>query len=1348
MQRLTLLVFGIAIIWLGARLVGGAESLTPYLLRDTLLLAAGGSLIFALNAGGWQPSPVFRRLRGLPRPGRLLLLTGLLVTLGSSLALLAAGTPLPGLPASTEPPSLAVNTAASGLAGVVGLGAVIAWWLGLLLQLGGAWWPGPTVDYAQPPVRWGRDAAGNIVPLATGEAGSRTRRTLDQALGRRTMLGALLLILLLAAALRFWNLADLPPGCIDQECAAALRVAEGFSPPGPPGELALLAWLASLLQPFTASGVLSLRLAGALIGWLTLLPLAGALHRLVQGPAALTALALLAINPWHIWSSRSSDPWIATALLAAVTLWLGLEALARNHVRWWLPWGIAAGFLVIQAPALWQGIGLWVAATGGSGLLWSWRRRGHVGESDLWQWPLVGLLAASATALPAIAAQWSAGGLPDGSPATFARLAATLTTLAGALLRPELSTLGPLVAGGLLNALVVALVVGGGGALLGYLRRPQAVTVLVGAAALLLAAATLVTAPLDAAALDAAITPPASALLAVLPLLFALLSVALDRLLAALVAAWGPPLVPAARLVTVAALALLLVAGRGAATLMFGLDAISSGGTVEIDMARYVGAQLRAAQVPPSPATFIVPPDVLAHPSVQLLAGSALAAGQLQALELGRTLPYTGAPGGDVVYLLPVLDTDLIDLLRQLYPSGEAATELDAEGTRALFNRFTVRAADLAAAQTLQMTITPTDRAANQVAGPTADPAGLGEPVAVAAMDFAWSAAPPHPLPFLAEWYGSLVVPQAGAYRLAVDSTGPESTFTLLLNDVLLLDSSLGLREQQQVLPRGIHRLHMIYRSGNEPGDLRVSLQPPDDVEQVLGAPLVHSPPLSDQGLYGDYFANERFEGAPAATHKDPVLGLDPGLPRPYSVRWYGLLGAPRAGEYLLGADAGGAVQLVVDGQTVADNRATLPGAAGRDAAEDAEATTYTEGLIYLTAGWHPFEVRFVAADTLPPPADGAGSAGAEAALSPPDNAAPAWNAPPVLPSAGARIAPGAIRLLWQPPGSDAGTLSPRYLLSTYDMVGPADVPLPPVPPISDPMLGDDAFALTRASTLWQPHLRIPPTDLPPLPLERLWQVGGVCGPAPEQLNLPHGLAFSPAGDRLYVADTGNRRVLVYSIDGVLLNVISSEELQEPVDTAVGPDGAVLVLDALAQQIFRVEADGSLAAIPLQSSFYRPRGLAVDAGGNLAVADTGGGRVAIIAPSGEQAGEFGGQGSLLGRGQPVDALAAEGALWAISAEDGRLWNLSVDGSLTAVQPTGTIDGPQLAQLADGRILATDPARGSFTLFAPSGEPLGQFAYTGELITPTGIAATRIGDGNIIAVADTRACTLTLWRLAQ
>ncbi len=433
----------------------------PYLLRDALLLSVLGGLIFALNAQGWQAPPVFRRLRGLPRPGQMLLLTGLIVALAGGAGL------------------------AAGLAGIGGLAATIAWWLGLVLQIVGAWWPGPTVDYAQPQVRWSRDAAGNFVPLAAGvgEDSAAARRALGLQMGRRAWLAWLLVILIAAAFLRFWNLDQLPPGCINQECDAALHLTTGLLEDGPPGSLSswksglleagLAGGLAELFVRATGAGVLSLRLAAATLAWLTVLVLAGALQRLVGRPAALLGTALLAISPWHIWASRSSDPWIAAALLAAVTLWLALEALAHTHARWWVAWGIAAGLLAVQAPQLWPGIAVWVAVTGGLGLAQGWRRRRHVGESDLWLWSLAGLGAALGAGLPAVIGAMSSAAVP---PPAGDTLAANLTDLAGTLLRPEVSIIGPFVGAGLVNGLVMALAVVGCGALLRHLRQPQAGT--------------------------------------------------------------------------------------------------------------------------------------------------------------------------------------------------------------------------------------------------------------------------------------------------------------------------------------------------------------------------------------------------------------------------------------------------------------------------------------------------------------------------------------------------------------------------------------------------------------------------------------------------------------------------------------------------------------------------------------------------------------------------------------------------------------------------------------------------------------------------------------------------------
>jgi sugar lactone lactonase YvrE len=233
----------------------------------------------------------------------------------------------------------------------------------------------------------------------------------------------------------------------------------------------------------------------------------------------------------------------------------------------------------------------------------------------------------------------------------------------------------------------------------------------------------------------------------------------------------------------------------------------------------------------------------------------------------------------------------------------------------------------------------------------------------------------------------------------------------------------------------------------------------------------------------------------------------------------------------------------------------------------------------------------------------------------------------------------------------------------------------------------------------------------------------------------------------VFVEDTANRRIAIFRLDGVQDSLIQSDLFQEPFDVELAPDGALHILDALAQQVFRVEMEsGAVELLPLATSFYRPRGLAFDTAGNLIIADTGGGRAAILQRDGQDAGQYGGRDTLLGRGQPVDALWVDGALWAVSAEDGRLWRLDTDGSMTAVQPTNTLHGPQLAGLPDGRFFMSDPGRGLVLLHAKNGQPAGQFTAPGVIVTPTGIDVASGDDRISLVVVDSTACTVSLWQM--
>ena len=84
--------------------------------------------------------------------------------------------------------------------------------------------------------------------------------------------------------------------------------------------------------------------------------------RLSGLPAALLTTAVLALSPWAIWASRSSDPWTLTLLLSATALWLVLQGFAHANARWWTMAGVGLGLLFVETPLLRPAVGLWALA--------------------------------------------------------------------------------------------------------------------------------------------------------------------------------------------------------------------------------------------------------------------------------------------------------------------------------------------------------------------------------------------------------------------------------------------------------------------------------------------------------------------------------------------------------------------------------------------------------------------------------------------------------------------------------------------------------------------------------------------------------------------------------------------------------------------------------------------------------------------------------------------------------------------------------------------------------------------------------------------------------------------------
>ncbi|HWQ06982.1 MAG TPA: tetratricopeptide repeat protein [Feifaniaceae bacterium] len=99
---------------------------------------------------------------------------------------------------------------------------------------------------------------------------------------------------------------------------------------------------------------------------------------------------------------------------------------------------------------------------------------------------------------------------------------------------------------------------------------------------------------------------------------------------------------------------------------------------------------------------------------------------------------------------------------------------------------------------------------------------------------------------------------------------------------------------------------------------------------------------------------------------------------------------------------------------------------------------------------------------------------------------------------------------------------------------------------------------------------------------------------------------------KIYIADSGNHRVLVCSPQGALISVIGEDVLKKPTGIAVAEDGTIYVADYSAEAVVVFSSDGAErmrierpTAVYYGSGVYRPRKVALDHYGNLYVVSEG-----------------------------------------------------------------------------------------------------------------------------------------------
>ncbi|RUA18096.1 MAG: hypothetical protein DSY55_00885 [Clostridia bacterium] len=274
--------------------------------------------------------------------------------------------------------------------------------------------------------------------------------------------------------------------------------------------------------------------------------------------------------------------------------------------------------------------------------------------------------------------------------------------------------------------------------------------------------------------------------------------------------------------------------------------------------------------------------------------------------------------------------------------------------------------------------------------------------------------------------------------------------------------------------------------------------------------------------------------------------------------------------------------------------------------------------------------------------------------------------------------------------------------------------------------------------------------------LQAVQIVGG-----PDQLNQPRNMAVAADG-RIYVADTANHRIAVFSAAGEMLTTwgdfgANAGQFNEPWDVAIGPDGSVYVADTWNHRIQKftpegdfitawgsfVSTDGQLGQMGV---FWGPRAIAFTQDGNLLVTDTGNKRVQVFTPDGEAIAQFGGTGADEGYfDEPVGiAVDADGNIYVADTWNQRIQKFSPDFQFLKAWDVPGWDTqdifmkPYLTVDQNGLVYAADPTGWRVLVWDSQGQAkaaFGEFgAGPGEFGSLNGVATAP--DGSIwVADAD-------------
>ena len=274
-----------------------------------------------------------------------------------------------------------------------------------------------------------------------------------------------------------------------------------------------------------------------------------------------------------------------------------------------------------------------------------------------------------------------------------------------------------------------------------------------------------------------------------------------------------------------------------------------------------------------------------------------------------------------------------------------------------------------------------------------------------------------------------------------------------------------------------------------------------------------------------------------------------------------------------------------------------------------------------------------------------------------------------------------------------------------------------------------------------------PVTPVAELPPEQLLPVGlvlGRLGVGPGEFSQPGALTIDSEGN-LYVTEIANHRIQKFDPEGNFLAQAGSRgegngRLNEPWGITTDPQGNVYVADTFNHRIQKFDADlnfvlawgrpASSLDNPEANAFWGPRDVAIDADGDIWIADGGTGRVVKYAPDGSFIEAFGGLGDAPGRFVEPTAIEVTPSGDILVADVGNRRVQRFDSSFRflaeyAIPGWLYVDSvlrPYLALLPDGGLIVSDPTQNKLFRLDAQGTPVATLDAEGApLDLPRGVA---------------------------